>query len=121
MRSHYIQRLSGSDETASIDRALLLEPIYLETSRYAKQLGRYLDHFPREQLLVLKSEDLLTIAGRRCVRSSSSLESTAPIGTLSHGEGVLPDLGEADPTADGSGHPKSTLGAQIPSSSANVR
>ncbi|MGH2595273.1 MAG: sulfotransferase family protein [Actinomycetota bacterium] len=58
MRSHYVQRLSGGDETATIDRALLSEPVYLESSRYAQQVERYLDHFTRDQMLILKSEDL---------------------------------------------------------------
>jgi hypothetical protein len=58
MRSHYVQRLSGGDETATIDRALLSEPVYLESSRYAQQVERYLDHFSREHMLILKSEDL---------------------------------------------------------------
>jgi hypothetical protein len=34
--------------------------MYLDCSRYAMQIERYLPHFPREQLLVLTSEDLRT-------------------------------------------------------------
>ncbi len=58
MRSHYLQRHGGGDERASIDQALLSEPIYLETSQYAKQIERYLDHFPLHQILIVKSEAL---------------------------------------------------------------
>ncbi|HEU4912950.1 MAG TPA: sulfotransferase domain-containing protein, partial [Actinomycetes bacterium] len=37
-------------------------PIYLDYSRYAMQIEQYLEHFPREQLLVVTSEEL---RGRR--------------------------------------------------------
>jgi hypothetical protein len=33
---------------------------YVARGRYAEQLDRWLEHFPREQLLVLRSEDLLS-------------------------------------------------------------
>ena len=35
--------------------------IYLDYSRYAMQIEQYLEHFPREQLLVITSEDLRVI------------------------------------------------------------
>jgi len=41
-----------------IERALLESPVYLNTSRYALQIEAYLEHFPREQLLVVMSERL---------------------------------------------------------------
>lgn len=41
-----------------IERALLESPVYLNTSRYALQIERYLERFPREQLLVVTSEKL---------------------------------------------------------------
>ena len=37
--------------------ALRAHPEYLEKGRYAHHLGRYLDHFPREQLLILLFDD----------------------------------------------------------------
>ena len=36
----------------------LLDEHYLDPSRYARQLRAWLDHYPREQLLVLDAEDL---------------------------------------------------------------
>src|SRR5262249_16684643 len=36
-----------------------LECSYLARGRYAEQLGRWLEHFPREQLLVVTSDELL--------------------------------------------------------------
>ena len=45
-------------ETAPIERALTEDPIYLRTSCYAERLEAYLHHFPREQLLIVRSEDL---------------------------------------------------------------
>ena len=59
MRSHYQHRVALGAETAPPDVALLENPIYLDYSSYAMQLERYLDHFPREQLLVVTSEALL--------------------------------------------------------------
>lgn len=41
-----------------IDEVLLEQPGYLARSRYADQIEQYLEHFPREQLLVIRSEDL---------------------------------------------------------------
>lgn len=45
-------------ETLPIERALLENPIYLDTSRYAMQLERYLAVFPRERILVVTTEEL---------------------------------------------------------------
>ena len=58
IRSHYQTRLTEGTERSPIDRAVRENPIYLDYSRYAMQLDRYLDHFPREQLLVITAEDL---------------------------------------------------------------
>lgn len=58
IRSHYQTRLTEGTERAPIGRAVRENPIYLDYSRYAMQLDRYLDHFPREQLLVITAEDL---------------------------------------------------------------
>jgi Sulfotransferase domain len=58
IRSHYQTRLTEGTERAPIGRAVRENPIYVDYSRYAMQLDRYLDHFPREQLLVITAEDL---------------------------------------------------------------
>jgi hypothetical protein len=58
MRSHYQHRVKTGAEKAPPEVALLQEPIYLTCSRYGMQLERYLEHFPREQILVVTSEAL---------------------------------------------------------------
>lgn len=45
-------------ERRPVERALLEEPRYLDGSRYAMQIERYLEHFPKERLLVITSEEL---------------------------------------------------------------
>jgi hypothetical protein len=46
------------DWASAAARYLLEEPRYRDISRYAMQIEQYLEHFSRDQLLVLKSEDL---------------------------------------------------------------
>lgn len=58
MRSEYLHRLLNGKERRSLDEAVQADPSYLDTSRYALQIDRYLEHFPREQLLVLTAEQL---------------------------------------------------------------
>jgi hypothetical protein len=58
LRSHYEHRVKTGAETAPPETALFDNPIYLDTSRYGMQLEQYLDHFPREQVLVVTSEGL---------------------------------------------------------------
>jgi Sulfotransferase domain len=58
IRSHYQHRVMTGTETAPPAEALLRDPTYVGCSRYATQLERYLEHFPREQLLVVTSEAL---------------------------------------------------------------
>lgn len=58
MRSHYQHNVALGEERADIDVALLENPSYLDCSRYAMQLERYLESFPREQILVFSSEAL---------------------------------------------------------------
>jgi hypothetical protein len=45
-------------EHRSIREALLENPLYLDTSRYAMQLERYFEVFPREQILVVTTDEL---------------------------------------------------------------
>jgi Sulfotransferase domain len=58
MRSHYLHEVAALRERRPVEQALRENPIYLDRSRYATQLERYLDHFPREQLLVVRAEEL---------------------------------------------------------------
>lgn len=69
MLSHYIHRYRrkpkkspGSGpierEHRPIQDALLEEPHYINSSRYAHQVELYLQHFAREQLLIITSEEL---------------------------------------------------------------
>jgi len=69
--SHYQHMVRLGFETMSFDEAIKCEPdritasdkahhrfSYLSRGLYAEQIERWLDHFPRSQLLVLSSEDL---------------------------------------------------------------
>lgn len=56
--SHYQHRVARRRERESIEVALTNNPIYANASRYAMQIERYLDHFDREQLLLVQSSDL---------------------------------------------------------------
>jgi sulfotransferase family protein len=58
IRSQYLHSLSAGWERRPIDRAVLEEPQYVDVSRYAHQLERFLEHFSREQILVVHAEDL---------------------------------------------------------------
>jgi hypothetical protein len=58
IRSHYETRAAEGSEKAPFPEAVFSNPVYLDYSRYAMQIEQYLEHFPREQLLVVASEDL---------------------------------------------------------------
>lgn len=58
LRSHYQHRVLTGAETDPPEVAVLQNPVYLDCSRYAMQLEQYLEHFPREQILVVTSESL---------------------------------------------------------------
>jgi len=58
IRSHYQTRAAEGSEKAPFAEAVFSNPIYLDYSRYALQIEQYLEHFPREQLLVITAEDL---------------------------------------------------------------
>jgi hypothetical protein len=58
IRSHYQTRVADGSERQPLGDAVFSDPIYLDYSRYALQVEQYLEHFPREQLLVVTSEDL---------------------------------------------------------------
>ena len=58
MRSHYLHEVTEGYERRPIERALLEDDVYLDLSRYAMQIERYVEHFPPERMLVLPAEDL---------------------------------------------------------------
>lgn len=62
IESHYLQRRELEGERRPIDEAVgdLDDPqnTYVARSRYATQLERWLDHFPRERLLVIGQDEL---------------------------------------------------------------
>jgi hypothetical protein len=58
MISHYQHRVRANHEHRALEEALFGEPLYLNTSRYAYQLERYLEFFPVEQILVVVTEEL---------------------------------------------------------------
>jgi hypothetical protein len=58
IRSHYLHELAALRERRPLELALRENPIYLDRSRYAMQLERYLANFPRERLLVVRAENL---------------------------------------------------------------
>ncbi len=59
MRSHYEHAVLAGGEDRPIEVAMLEDPQYVDTSRYALQLAQYLRHFDPAQLLVLDCVDLL--------------------------------------------------------------
>ena len=63
MRSGYLHALASGAETLSIDEALLERPHFLDTSRYAMQIDQYLEHFDRDQLLILVAEEFAADPG----------------------------------------------------------
>jgi hypothetical protein len=56
--SQYLHEILHGRETRPIDIALHSDPHYLDLSRYAMQIGRYLEHFPRDRLLLVLSDEL---------------------------------------------------------------
>ena len=57
-RSGYLDEIRRGRQRGPIEETLITNPDYLDATRYAMQMERYLEHFPREQLLVITSEDL---------------------------------------------------------------
>lgn len=58
IRSHYLHDLACGRERRPIDQAVPGNEHYLAPSKYALQIEQYLEHFPREQLLLMTSENL---------------------------------------------------------------
>jgi hypothetical protein len=58
IRSHYQHRVQSGAEREPLERAVLEDDRYVNCSRYAMQIERYLPHFPREHVLLVTSERL---------------------------------------------------------------
>jgi hypothetical protein len=58
MISHYRHRFRATDEREPLVDALLRNPLYVDTSRYAFQLEQYAAHVPQDRILVVVSEQL---------------------------------------------------------------
>lgn len=58
IRSHYQHQVALGAERAPLADAIFRDPIYLDTSRYAMQIDRYLEVFSPDRLLVVTSERL---------------------------------------------------------------
>jgi hypothetical protein len=60
--SHYLFRLSKPDkgEQRPFDEAVDANPLYLETSRYHRQITQYLGLFPRNRILLVFFEELVS-------------------------------------------------------------
>lgn len=58
IRSHYQHNVAIGEESRSFEDALTSNPSYIDYSRYAMQIDRYLEHFSQDHLLVITSEDL---------------------------------------------------------------
>lgn len=58
MVSQYLHHVAEYGERSPASLALLENPMLFACSDYAMQIERYLEHFPREQLLIVTSEDL---------------------------------------------------------------
>jgi hypothetical protein len=58
IRSHYDHAVLFDAEKRPIEATVLEDPDYVDISRYALQIGRYLPHFDVDQLLVVDSDDL---------------------------------------------------------------
>ena len=58
IRSHFVHQFGRGHEHLPINRAVREDHRYLDTTRYAMQLNRFLDWFPAEQITVVTSEQL---------------------------------------------------------------
>jgi hypothetical protein len=58
IRSHYQHRVLTGAERAPLEDAVVRDGRYLDCSRYAMQIERYLGSFPPERILLITSEEL---------------------------------------------------------------
>ena len=62
LRSHYRQARIWGDQSTSLEATLANDADYLRGSMYFLCLAPYIERFPREQILVLRMEDLASTA-----------------------------------------------------------
>lgn len=79
-RSGYLDEVRRGRQRNPIESTLASNPGYLAASKYAMQLEQYLAHFPRDQLLVITSEDLQRqrVATMRVVHAFLGVDDVAP-------------------------------------------
>jgi hypothetical protein len=58
MRSQYLHHVAKGREHDPVEEALRSKPTYVNNSRYAMQIDCYLEHFHRDQMMVITSENL---------------------------------------------------------------
>ena len=58
IKSHFVHQFERGHEGLGINAAVRADPRYLDTTRYAMQLDRFLDWFPAEQIMVVTSDQL---------------------------------------------------------------
>lgn len=58
IRSMYVHQVGNRRERRPLRDAVFADPRYLDYSRYGYQLDRFLEWFERDQMLVLRAEDL---------------------------------------------------------------
>ena len=58
--SHYVHNYANGRERNSFTKAIRSQPNYVRTSMYGYQLEDYLQHFPRERILIVESDTLRT-------------------------------------------------------------
>lgn len=58
MRSHWLHQVADGRTRRSVNEALRVSDDHLLCSSYGMQLAAYLEHFDREQILLVRSEDL---------------------------------------------------------------
>lgn len=68
MISHLWMDMRQGVPVGAPDETLLEQPRFVNVSRYSMQIERYLEYFPREQMLVVKSEDFRTKRARTLER-----------------------------------------------------
>jgi hypothetical protein len=59
IRSMYVHEVARSRETRDLRQAIKRRADYFDLTRYGYQLDQYLSVFPREQILIVRAEDLL--------------------------------------------------------------
>ena len=58
--SHYLHNVYAGIETDPIEKALAERPLYTQASLYYMQIEQYLEHFPRENIMILFLDEMKT-------------------------------------------------------------